>query len=217
MRHHFRIYFLLTGFLLIFLGGCATNRSIVPIDVPATGQSTITSDKSVFINTVTDQRVFEVKPSEPKTPSLDPDEEQNDAIKSRAIARKRNTFGKGLGDIILPEGQTVNSIITRGLTEAFKSKGYKIISKKDDVEPNTYFVNTRIDQFWSWMNPGFWAISLNTEIITELSVDRDSERKLHTITVLESENFQTGAESNWSKVMNNAIKSYIAKVAEQID
>jgi hypothetical protein len=35
--------------------------------------------------------------------SLDPDEDSSDASKSRAIGRKRNGYGKALGDVVLPE------------------------------------------------------------------------------------------------------------------
>lgn len=95
---------------LLWLSGCATTRSEISVET----NDGINSQKgmAVRIDAVKDARVFQIKPPNPDIPSLKDDGILNKAITSRAIARKRNTYGKGLGDVLLPEGQTV-----AGLTE----------------------------------------------------------------------------------------------------
>ena len=60
------------------------------------------------------------------------------------------------------------------------------------------------------MNPGFWAITLSTEIATDITVkDRDSWGN-QTISVKASDTFQTAAEDNWLSVMKIALKDYLS-------
>ena len=59
----------------LFLAGCATSRDVITLDTSDLKATTASSNgKTVFINTVVDERVFEANPQEPATPSLDPSE-----------------------------------------------------------------------------------------------------------------------------------------------
>lgn len=207
-----RLVILIMFLALAFLSGCATSRGEVQLSIPISVDTGLTNGKEIYINSVIDERVFEVKPKEPNIPSLDPDEPQSDSVKLRAIARKRNSFGKGLGDILLKEGQTVESIIYDSLKQAFIENGYIVLENKDQVTDNTYLVDTQIKKFWSWMNPGFWAITLSTEILTDINIKKTSETKNEVINVKISDNFQTGAGSNWISVMQDGLRAYIKEV-----
>ena len=157
--------------------------------VPSNGQQ-------IYINSVVDKRVFEVKPPEPNIPSLDPSEPQSDAIKARAVGRKRNGYGMALGDILLNEGQSVNSVVKNSLTEAFVGKGYQVIENKDQITPQTYIADVKILKFWAWMNPGFFAITLNCEIETNVDIKQEGDPKIYSLHVKTADSFQTGMESN---------------------
>ncbi|MCP3927681.1 MAG: flagellar biosynthesis protein, partial [Bacteroidetes bacterium] len=91
--------------ILLLGSGCATNRGIldVKVDIPQNPSE----GKTIAIVRVTDIRQFEVAPLSPSVPSLRGDDIENHAITVRAIARKRNGYGKAIGDIVLPEGRTV--------------------------------------------------------------------------------------------------------------
>ena len=78
-------------------------------------------------------------------------------------------------------------------------------------------VDVTIDKFWSWMNPGFWALTLSTEISTGVSMRKASETVDKTIYVKTSDHFQTAARGNWMNVMQTALKSYIAEVKSKYD
>ena len=162
----------------------------------------------MFINLPKDNRIFEVAPGEPNIPSLDPSENSGDSIKARAIGRKRNGFGKALGDILLPEGQTVATLTMASIRQAFQAKGYSVIDDKDKISSKTYVVDTDLQKFWSWMNPGFWAITLSTEISAGIDIKRAGDSEHKSVSVKASDTFQTGVESNWSEVMKSAQKMF---------
>ncbi len=203
-------------FGLAFLSGCATSRGEVKLSIPVAIDTELSNGKEIYINSVVDKRLFEVKPKKPNIPSLDPDKPQSDSIKLRAIARKRNSYGKGLGDILLKEGQTVESIIYGSLKQAFLQNGYRIIENEKQITKETYIIDSQINKFWSWMNPGFWALTLSTEISTDININRESETKNEVINVKVFDKFQTGSESNWVSVMQNALRAYIKEVKSKL-
>ena len=216
MISRFKLDIVTILFIIISLNGCATSRGIVSLTPPVSGNYVPLNGKEIYIGTIIDKRIFVSNPSSPNIPSLDPDEDQSDKIKLRAIARKRNSFGKGLGDILLKEGQTVESLIRNSLRQAFIEKGYSVIENKEQVTNNTYIVNANINKFWSWMNPGFWAITLSTEISTDIGIKRLREIEKEKISVKSSDTFQTGSGRNWVEVMQRALKAYINEVKSKI-
>ncbi|MEN8304237.1 MAG: hypothetical protein ABFQ64_09215 [Campylobacterota bacterium] len=201
---------------LLLFSGCALKRDEISLHMPASEKPSNDNGHTVYINSVIDKRMFELKPALPSTPSLDPDELGNEEIRSRAIARKRNTYGKALGDIVLKDGQTIPSVIKDAVKLAFLEAGYNVIENKENTTNKTFIVDVQIDKFWSWMNPGFWAMTLSTEISTEISVKENSDKREHTIYVKATDNYQTGVIGNWKEVMQSAIKSYITKVKTKL-
>lgn len=201
----------LAGLLLAVsvLGGCATSRSTIDASISAVNDAPqLANGLEVFINAPKDSRVFEISPGEPNIPSLDPSENSSDLIKARAIGRKRNTFGKGLGDILLPEGQTVATLTMASIRQAFLARGYRVLDDKEKISSKTYVVDTDLQKFWSWMNPGFWAITLSTEISASIAIKRAGDSEHKSVSVKASDTFQTGAESNWSEVIKAAQKMF---------
>lgn len=195
-----------------FVNGCATSRGVVSLATPTSDKLMTSKGIEIYIHSVVDKRIFEAAPKSPNIPSLDPTESQNDTIKLRAIARKRNTFGKGLGDILLNEGQTVESVIHGSLRQAFIESGYTVIENNANMSKSSHIVDVQINKFWSWMNPGFWAITLSTEIATEITVRMPNDENKKTIYVKAADSFQTGVEDNYLSVMNSALKDYISEV-----
>ena len=180
---------------MVFFSGCATNRGVVTLETP--------SSKNI---------TQETNPSTPDIPSLDPDRLQTDDIKARAIGRKRNGFGKALGDILLHEDQSITQAIKDTSQQAFREMGYKIITSEKDITNNTYIVDIEVNKFWSWINFGFWAVTLSTEISTNITLQEPSGFDNKLIYVKASDTFQTGGGSNWIEVMNLGLKLYLDEI-----
>jgi len=202
---------------VLFFTGCATKRGEVALQVPTSKVETAPSNgKQVFINSVVDKRIFEVKPPQPSTPSLDPSEAQDDTIKARAVGRKRNGYGMALGDILLNENQSVPSVIKTSLKEALVDKGYHVIENKTEITSQTYIADVKIIKFWSWMNMGFWALTISCEIQTDIEFKQEGNPKTYSLHVKAADSFQTGMESNYIEVMQKALKEYSLQVKKEI-
>ncbi len=214
------IHWMLIGvFGMLLLSGCATKRGEVALQTPTvepTQQAVAPKGIKVYINAVSDARQFEARPSDPSTPSLDPNELQTEAIKSRAIGRKRGGFGKAFANFLLAEGQTVQSVIEGSLKQAFTEAGYTVVHEQSAVDADTYTVDVKIDKFWSWLNMGFWALTISTEISTGIDITKPDGKQDETVYVIASEKFQTGLEGNWIAVMQSALANYVDEVKKRI-
>jgi hypothetical protein len=161
---------LLAGAAIVALGGCAATRST--FDVPPKGDDAVVTTGPrtyVALVRVTDRRIFEANPRKPSVPSLEkPEDLANPAIKARAIARKRGGFGNAMADILLPEGRTVEQVVREAVARALRDKGYGVVEPAAPERPNALPLEVDIQQFWMWMTPGFWTISLEYEGIVTL-------------------------------------------------
>ena len=174
--------------MIMFSVGCATSRGELDIVVPELAESE--SGPLVFISEVTDRRVFELKPEYPSTPSLKDGDITNTAITSRAVARKRNGYGAALGDILLPEGRTVDQVVAAAVEEALEQKGYVVT---DDAGATDIDLTVDISQFWGWVIPKFATVEL--KYASELTVTGD---------VVENGEANVSSTFSWHSAMPSA-------------
>ena len=197
----------------LLLTGCATSRSEIKLSAPVTEAAapTAADAKVVVIRTVTDERVFEQAPRDPSTPSLGfgGAEAATAEVKSRAIGRKRNTYGKALGDVLLENGQTVEAVVRENLTAALQQAGYRV---QTEASSDAVAIDVRIKQFWAWFQPGFWAIKLHTKIATDLSV---GDAAPISVAIQVEDSRQIAADGAWIEIVDQALKDYRAAAAEQ--
>jgi hypothetical protein len=88
---------------------------------------------------------------------------------------------------------------------------YTVVDNNASRSMGSQLVDVEINKFWSWMNPGFWAITLSTEIATDIRVN-GSDTDKRTIYVKATDHFQAATEGNWLAVMKDALTNYIAEV-----
>jgi hypothetical protein len=104
--------------------------------------------------------VFAVDPPDPSIPSLKHDEVNDSAITSRAIARKRGSFGNAVGDILLPAGRSVADLVRASVARGLREGGYRVLGEGDDGYADAAPIDVEIRKFWMWITPGFWAMHL---------------------------------------------------------
>ncbi len=146
---------LLVG-LLIWSGGavgCATTRSVLDVRPPTAVNPA--HGPAVKLVRVTDRRSFQLKPPEPSIPSLKNGEIDDPAITSRAIARKRNTYGKAMGDILLPEGRTVEQLAEEALSRGLRENGFRVLHESEPGYAQAAPLEADIYQFWAWFRTRF--------------------------------------------------------------
>lgn len=203
----------LVGCLL--LTGCATSRSEIKLSTPAATEAVAppSDGKRVVIRSISDDRVFEEKPKDPSTPSLGFGGAQAAPadVKARAIGRKRNTYGKALGDILLENGQTVEGVVRENLTLALQQAGYRV--QGDDASGDALPIDVHIKQFWAWFQPGFWAITLHAKISTEISAGGASAPI--TIEIHAEDKRQMATDTAWMEIIDQALKDYRTAASTQ--
>lgn len=200
-------------FVCAALAGCATSRSEIKLGSPVatTPDAAAPSGRIAVIRSVTDERIFEQAPGEASTPSLgfEGADKATADIKARAIGRKRGGFGKALGDVLLQEGQTVESVVRENLAAALRQAGYQVRSE-GAPGPSTLFIDVRIKQFWSWIQPGFWSITVNANIATDLALSGAAAPT--TVSVHAEDSRQIVTDGTWMEIVAKALDSYRAEV-----
>lgn len=196
--------------------GCATNRGI--LDVRVTEPQNPASGRAVVIARVTDSRVFELAPLEPSIPSLKGGEIGDKAITSRAIARKRNGYGMAIGDILLPEGRTVEALVREALVKSFREAGYRVIdgTASANDKANATPIEADIEQFWSWVTPGFWALTMEFEAKVRIKGDVPSFKNGETVRGYVELHTQAAGTRAWENTINKGIDEFIDEVRKRI-
>lgn len=195
------------------LAACATSRSQIRAPAPAADSAIAApgSGPAVLIGDVVDARVFEERPPHPSTPSLgwggagaaSADE------RARAVGRKRNTYGRALGDVLLEPGESVADLVREHLAAALRQAGYRVIDAPAD-DPAAIRVDVRIDRFWTWFQPGFWQVRLHGEITTQLSFRGRGDAI--GIDVSEVDARQAAHDRAWRQILDQALTAWRAAV-----
>jgi hypothetical protein len=159
----------------------------------------------VRIASVVDNRVFEKAPDEPSTPSLDPDRLGDPAVRARAIARKRGSFGKAFGDVLLPEGKTAAVLVGEAVAEGFRASGYRVLTSGDAGFDQAVPVTADVRQFWAWFSPGFWAITMNQRSEVKLSGPLPALQEGKVVTAEARDSRQAATESAWQEIVSKGM------------
>lgn len=197
--------------VLALLQGCATSRSEIKITNPAVAATAPDSARVVQLRNVRDARVFEDAPSDPSIPSLgfEGASKAPPETRSRAVGRKRNSYGKALGDILLEGGQTVEDMVRQHLRAALHESGFRVVDAASSAS-DTLVIDVDIKNFWAWFQPGFWAITLNTKLATDLQVAGSPTRT--SIDVRAEESRQVATDGAWIEIIDKALAEFRKQV-----
>ncbi|AUT65085.1 flagellar biosynthesis protein [Paraburkholderia terrae] len=187
------------------LAGCAAGRTTVDVSVPQ--GTNPTTGKYVRIDSPQDKRTFTVAPPSADMASLDPAEDSSDASKARAIGRKRNGYGKALGDVVLPEGKTVSGLVESALATGFQQAGYIVVKQGDPNFDAAAPVTAQVVDFWAWFQPGFWSVTTNQKSEVKLSGDVGALHGAQTVKTRVSESKQVVTSSDWQEIVEKGLSS----------
>lgn len=188
---------------VIMISGCAVNRGELALEAPTVANPE--RGQPVKIVEVTDNRVFAINPPKPSTPSLKNDEIDDPSITKRAIARKRGGWGQALGDILLPEGETVEELTATALATALKEKGYRVVPEGDPAHATALPLRASINQFWGWFTPGFWAVKLEYRADVELIGDWPLDGNTQTVSGVSNWSGLAADTAAWRQLMNDGL------------
>lgn len=196
----------------VALSGCVTGRRT--FDLPVNSADAPAGNRGiVYIASVTDDRHFEIDPSDPSVPSVDGDAAKMSATqRDRMIGRQRNTFGKAMGDVSLPAGDSATHKVRSLIEEGLIQSGYRI--SDDPKTPQSVAVSIR--NFWGWMTPGFFALTFEAKI--NCAITASGPREVHTIIVkgYGINHGQFAKDANWVQAFDPAFKDFVSNFAAQL-
>jgi hypothetical protein len=108
-------------------------------------------------------------------------------------------------------------VTSSAIASAFAENGYRVITNESEATTTTVVVDASVTKFWSWMNPGFWAITLSAEIETDLKIKNHSGNTPKKISVKAADSYQVAAEANWVEVIEKALRLYVAELKAKIE
>jgi uncharacterized lipoprotein YajG len=197
--------------LMLLLAGCATNRGYMTLRTPEAAAGDQIAGKTAVIEAVVDKRVFVVDPPEPSTPSIKEGKkyELNADERKKVIARKRNGYGMAIGDILLEDGNTVETL-TRDLVEkGLRKRGYAIGSGD---AAGAIKIKVDIAKFWAWFTPGFFSVAMEAQLDTALTVTGAAGERKVDVAAYGINKGQTGREDNWRVAYDRAFADYMTKL-----
>ena len=196
---------------VVLLAGCAAGRSVVPAGIDA-GENPA-EGRVVRIEQVVDARSFTAAPPSPEMPSLmNADEIGNSSITARAIGRKRGGFGNALGDVLLPEGQSVSQLVESAVARALRESGYRVVGAGDPGHAQALPVNVRVDKFWSWFTPGFASVTLECQADVFLSGQIAPLTAGRAVTAAGEKHMQAVFEDDWRQIVNVCLQQLATAV-----
>ncbi|WP_336605476.1 flagellar biosynthesis protein [Stutzerimonas stutzeri] len=187
--------------------GCVTSRSVVDVSVPVL---TGTTGQKVVITTF-DERTFEAKPRSADIPSLKGGEINDTSITERAFARKRNGYGKALGDVVLPSGRSVSQLVGTAVANAYSQSGYQVVERPS---ADARQVTVRIKEFWTWFSPGFASVTVNNK--ANLIVETDGQSPM-TIATEVNDGMQFVTDGDWAKVTSKGLLEVTSALGKKLE
>lgn len=198
--------------LALLLGGCVTGTRNVDL-VMDTYTNEKTSSGEVYIASISDDRVFEQKPQEPSTPSVKGTlEEISKDDLSNLIGRQRNSYGKGMGMVALPEGGTVPDEMRKLLVEGLESRGYTVTDNAS--APIQLAVN--VSEFWAWFTPGFVAVKFEAKIASELNFSGSVDQSI-SVDARSMNKAQVASDANWRLAYKRAFSIFLDDLDKKLD
>ena len=192
-----------TAFAGIFgamlLSGCAMNVSTIEPDLRAfTLENKPSATATVFIREVKDKRVF-AENGRAYMPTWSNDGTHEEA---RAVGRKRNSFGRAEGGLVLPEGMPATEVFKKALAQALVDDGYKVVKDPSEVTDQTRVLDVNMDQFWCWAQLGTWTFSLHGDVVAKV---RSGEEEPLTVQSHAVRRTIAATDGGWLNVLNDAI------------
>jgi hypothetical protein len=201
----------LIGAAIVLQTGCVTGRRTFSLPVASHNIPAATHGK-VYIASVTDDREFQNKPSDPSIPSINGDVTKLSVQeKDRMIGRQRNGFGGAMGDIALPTDDSVTKRARLLVQQGLMRKGYEITA--DPSAPKS--ISISVKEFWAWMTPGFLALTFEAKLSCLIAVTDATGVRTTIVKGYGINHGQVVKDGNWQEAYDPAFEDFIANFGTQ--
>ncbi len=137
-------------------------------------------------------------------------------ITSRALARKRGSYGNALGDIVLPEGRTVAGLVKGAMQKALQDKGYRVVEEGSPDYARAVPVSVDVQRLWAWFTPGFAAITVECQSAVTMTGGAFTSQSPPPIEGYAMVSGFGAFESTWADVIKRSLDDLTEKMKAQI-
>lgn len=192
--------------ITLSLTACVTGTRNVALEIPSQTSSK-SGAGSVQIVSITDSRIFEQKPSSPRTPSAKADVTSLSAAeKATFIGRQRNGYGGAIGEVALPEGGTIQDEVKKLIGAGLQNRGYVVSDNSDNK------LSVDVEEFWAWMVPGFISIGFESHVTTKLTLTNGSTTKTVSVQGTGNNEGQIASNANWALTYKRAFGDFLTNM-----
>lgn len=203
---------IVSSLICLFASGCVVGRRTVALPVNSLG-SAGGAKGAIFVSNVDDARVFENQPKNASTPSIDGDVTKiSQDQRAQMIGRQRNTYGKAMGDIALPEGDSVTKRARALLEEGLRRHGYAIASEATAANTAT----VKINEFWAWFTPGMWAITFEANVACQITITVGGKSTTLTVRGYALNKGQVASDANWQLAYRKAFDDFLNNLEAEL-
>jgi len=128
------------------------------------------------------------------------------------IGRQRNGYGAAMGDVALPEGETVVTKMKQLVVEGLEARGHSIASEGGDYE-----IDVQIDEFWGWFTPGMFTVSFEARIKSEITLSDGSEDKTFVVRGYGINKGQVASDANWQLAYSRAFEDFLKNLDAELE
>jgi hypothetical protein len=208
----------LLALLILAAQGCTSGHRTLSLSIPDPDNDhrPAKSRGTACVVSVADRRMFQNRPPNPSTPTIDGDvDDLTPEQRARMIGRQRNKYGRAQGDIALSGGDTVPHQVRLLVETALRRRGYDVVA--DPAAAQTT-VDVTVDRFWAWCNPAPWFTLFEARIDCRVTLTRPGAR---TRTFRASGHGlnpgQVPADRNWQQTYERAYRDFLEDLEDELD
>jgi hypothetical protein len=188
--------------------GCVVGRRTIDLPLPQAISNTPTKGQ-IAVSGVKDARIFQNRPPEPSTPSIDGDVATlTDDQQALMIGRQRNTYGMALGDVALPANTSIKAKTRSLVEEGLRRHGYDVTSNASAANKAEIVVV----EFWGWSTPGMFTIPFEARVSCTIDVTVDGKTTRIVVNGYGINHAQMASDANWQKAYTLAFNDFLVKL-----
>jgi hypothetical protein len=140
---------------------------------------------------------------------MEGDEVSNRSGTSRALARKRDGYGKAWGNVLLPDRRTVSGLFESAITRAFQDAGYRVMEKNDPSAADALRIEADVEQFWGWATPGLTAGHLECQVRVLINAPIASFDSGAYVAGYYRQPVYDLSDENWYRIINTCLNGFM--------
>jgi hypothetical protein len=178
----------------------------------AQGKINNPNGKQVYIQMVSDARVFERRMSKADAQVfIGSADKATPEMKSRVLAMYKSFNTVKAENIIFSPDVNVQKLVYAALANALNSLGYEVTDKKESVKPKAVVMDISVDRFWFWLVEGVWTSTWHGDISITGRLSEPKRDNPVTVQAAGENVIQLNNKENFLKVLDSALNDFTEK------